>query len=98
MSQTVHAAFPCKEGQGATLLETLKTALVDTRAFDGCESIEVYTDADNPDNLVLWEKFETRAHHEAYLAWRIETGLLDMLAPILAGDLQITYLDNHADV
>ncbi len=98
MSQTVHAVFPCREGQGAGLLETLKTALVDTRAFDGCESIEVFTDADNPDTVVLWEHFETRAHHEAYLAWRVETGLLDMLAPILAGDLQVTYLDGHPDV
>ena len=98
MSQTVHVVFPCKEGQGAGLLEVLRTALVDTRAFDGCESVDVYTDVDNPDTVVLWESFETRAHHEAYFAWRIETGLPDMLAPVLAGDLQITYLDDHPDV
>ncbi len=98
MSQTIHVAFPCREGEAAGLLEILKTALVDTRAFDGCESIDVFTDADNPDTIVLWESFETRAHHEAYLAWRVKTGLLDMLAPILASDLQVTYLDNHPDV
>ncbi len=98
MSQTVHAVFACNVGLGAGLVETLKSALVDTRAFDGCESIEVYVDADEPDKVILWEKFATRAHHEAYLAWRVETGLLDMLAPILAEDLKITYLDNQPGV
>ena len=98
MSQTIHAVFACNEGLGAGLVETLKSALVDTRAFDGCESIEVYVDADEPDKVILWEKFATRAHHEAYLAWRVETGLLDMLAPILAEDLKITYLDNQPGV
>ena len=98
MSQTVHVVFPCNEGLGAGLVEALKSALVDTRAFDGCESIEVYVDADEPDKVILWEKFATRAHHEAYLAWRVETGLLDMLAPILAEDLTITYLDDQPGV
>jgi len=98
LSQTVHAVFACNEGLGAGLVETLKSALVDTRAFDGCESIEVYVDADEPDTVILWEKFATRAHHEAYLAWRVETGLLDMLAPILAEDLTITYLDDQPGV
>jgi quinol monooxygenase YgiN len=95
MSQTVHLAFRCNEGQGANLLAVFGEALVDTRSFDGCESVEVYANADNPDTIVLWEKFATRAHHEAYLAWRIETGLLDMLGPILASDLEVTYLDSH---
>ena len=100
MSQTVHALFPCQAGKGVELLSILRSAqgLTATRAFEGCESIEAYTDADNPDNIVLWEKFATRANHEAYLAWRIETGLLDALGSILASDLQVTYLDAHSDV
>ncbi|MED5394280.1 MAG: antibiotic biosynthesis monooxygenase family protein [Actinomycetota bacterium] len=100
MSQTVHALFPCQAGKGADLLAILRSedGLTATRAFEGCESIEAYTDADNPDNIILWEKFATRANHEAYLAWRIETGLLDALSSILASDLQVTYLDGHPDV
>lgn len=98
MPQIVHALFPCNEGAGAGLVAMLKEALVDTRAFDGCESIEVYTNADAPDDVILWEKFETRAHHEAYLSWRVETGMLDLLAPVLRSDLQVTYLNNHPEV
>ena len=98
MSQTVHAVFSCNEGLGAGLVEALKSALVETRAFDGCESVEVYVDVDEPDKVILWEKFASRARHEAYLAWRAETGLLEMLAPILAEDLQITYLEDQPGV
>ena len=98
MSQTVHVVFPCREGQGAGFVATLKEALTDTRALEGCESIEVYTEFDAPDRAVLWEKFVKRANHEPYMAWRVWTGLLKMLAPILAGDLQITYLTQHPDV
>ena len=46
----------------------------------------------------MWEKFATRADHETYLAWRIEPGLLDALASILASDPEFTYLDIHSDV
>ena len=100
MSQTVHVVFSCQAGKGADFLALMESdqGLVATRAFEGCESIETYTDADNPDTIVLWEKFATRANHEAYLAWRIETGMLDMLGSILASDLQVTYLDDHPDV
>ena len=100
MSQTVHALFPCQAGKGAELLAILGSdqGLVATRAFEGCEAIETYTDADTPDTIVLWEKFATRANHEAYLAWRIETGMLDMLGSILASDLQITYMDDHPNI
>ena len=100
MSQTVHALFPCQAGKGVELLAILRSeqGLTATRVFEGCESIEAYTDTDNPDNIVLWEKFATRADHETYLAWRVETGLLDALASILASDPEFTYLDIHSDV
>jgi len=100
MSQTTHVVFACQAGKGADLLAILGSdqGLVATRAFEGCESVEVYTDADNPDTIVLWEKFATRADHEAYLGWRVETGMIDMLGSILASDLQVTYLDNQPGV
>ena len=96
MSQTVHVVFSCQAGKGADFLALMESdqGLAATRAFEGCESVEAYTDVDNPDTIVLWEKFATRADHEAYLGWRVETGMIDMLGSILASDLQVTYLDN----
>jgi len=99
MSHTAIVEFPCNEGNGAGLLETLKGALVDTRAFAGNEGIEVYSDQDDPDLVFLWEKWATRADYDAYLAWRMETGLMDVLAPFMdTSKLRIVNLQDHPDV
>ena len=99
MSHTAIVEFPCNDGSGAGLLETLKVVLIDTRAFAGNEGIETYSDQDNPDLVVLWEKWATRAEYEAYLAWRMETGLMDVLAPFMdTSKLRIVHLQAHQDV
>lgn len=99
MSHTAIAEFPCNEGQGQALVALLKEALVDTRAFQGNQSIEVYTDQENPDLVILWEKWGARSDYDAYLAWRMETGLMDVLAPFMdTAKLRIVNLDAHPDV
>lgn len=96
MSHTTMVEFPCHPGKGVELLGLLAAALGDTRAFDGCESIEVYTDQEEPDRIVLWEKWETRGKYEAYLAWRMETGLADLLTPLMdPANLRIVHLEHH---
>ena len=55
----------------------------------------VYSDDRNPDTVVLWEKFAVKENHQAYLQWRMDTGLPELLAPVLAGNLEVTYLDSH---
>ena len=92
MAHTSMAYFPCAEGMGATLLPALMEALADTRAFEGNISIETYLDQDNPDRIVLWEKWETREHYEAYLAWRMETGMMEMIGPFLDGAPEFIHL------
>lgn len=59
----------------------MREALVDTRAFEGNESIEVYADQENPVLVVLWEKWRARSDYDAYLAWRMETGLMICVLP-----------------
>jgi quinol monooxygenase YgiN len=99
MSHTAVVEFPCNSGKGKELLEVFRAALVDTRAFEGCESIETYSDQEDPDRIVLWEKWATRANYDAYLAWRMETGLMDVLAPLMDTQaLRIVNLDAHDDV
>lgn len=91
--QTVTLLFPCQPGKGKDLLEILTTALVETRAYDGCVSVETYFDSDQPDSIVLIEKWDSRVQNEKYMKWRIETGLVDMLTPILAAPLEVRYLE-----
>ncbi|MEI6855834.1 MAG: antibiotic biosynthesis monooxygenase, partial [Acidimicrobiaceae bacterium] len=77
------------------LLAGLADSLADTRAFKGCISVEVFTDADNPDTIVLLEKWENKEDQAAYFAWRIETGMMDAIAPIMASDPKTTWLAPH---
>jgi quinol monooxygenase YgiN len=93
--QKVTVLFPCQPGKGKDMLEILSAALVETRAYDGCLSVEAFVDADKPDTVVLIEEWETRGHNERYMAWRVENGLVDMLQPILAGPLEIHFLDER---
>jgi len=98
MSHTVVVEFPCAEGKGAQFLEALRGALPDTRDFEGCELVETYTHQDDPDKILLWEKWAAKPNQEAYLNWRAETGMLDLIGPFLAGAPSFIHLDHHADV
>jgi quinol monooxygenase YgiN len=93
--QKVTLLFKCQPGMGAALLTAFETALVDTRAFDGCLSVETLVDSDNPDTIMLLEDWESRSQQEAYLAWRVETGMVEMLAPVLAEPFEMHYFDAH---
>ncbi len=92
MSHTVLAEFTCLPGKADEFLEVLLAALPDTRAFEGCEGIDTYRDQDNADVVVLWEKWVSRPNHEAYVAWRIETGMLDLIGPYMASELRFLHL------
>jgi len=92
MSHTTLVEVPCAAGKGAEFLKILLPALVDTRAFNGCELIEIYVDQDNPDLVMIWEKWAKKENHEAYQAWREETGFADLVGPFLAGEPRVVHL------
>ncbi len=67
------------------LMAYMKEILPDTRGFDGCQGVDVYTDMDNPNIVVLYEKWDSRGHYEKYHHWREETGVLDVLRSMFDG-------------
>ena len=84
MKSLLIVSFPAKEGLLENLKETLKAALPDTRSFEGCISVVTYIEeASNTIHLI--EDWETLEHQSKYLNWRVETGLLDILEPLLEG-------------
>lgn len=93
--QTVTLLFKCQPGMGAVLLEAFTASLGDTRAFDGCLSVKTFVDADNPDTVMLIEEWDSKDQQEAYLAWRIESGMIDLLAPVLAEPFEMHYFESH---
>jgi quinol monooxygenase YgiN len=82
-----------KDGTGTQLLEAFRALLPDTRNKDGCQGVEVPTNLENADNLLLVERWATRKHYENYLAWRKQRGDIDKLAGALAGPPSIRYFD-----
>ena len=82
-----------KEGTGDELLDTFRAILPDTRAWDGFLDLVVHQNQDDKDNLVLVEKWESKAAYESYLGWRQETGVFDQLVAALAAPPSIRHFD-----
>ena len=75
------------------LVATFDAILPDTRNYEGCIEVKVLANQDDPANIVLLEKWKTRADYEAYVAWRAEQGTLESLGALLASPPSIRYLD-----
>ncbi len=67
--------------------------LPDTRAYDGCQGIDVYFNTEDTGSMVVVDHWDSRAHHEKYLAWRTETGVMDKIGAMLAGPPSIRYFE-----
>ena len=85
MSVMVSVKFFLQDGKQNDMLASLAEALPDTRAFDGCISVETYAEQ-NGSSILLVEEWKSKAHQEAYLEWRVSTGMLDAIAPIVSAD------------
>jgi len=68
--------------------------LPDSRAYDGFERIELYEDTEDEGSIIFVEHLESRAHHEKYIAWRTETGVMEKLGAMFVGDVRIRYFRN----
>ena len=93
MSVTVILDMQVKPDAVDKMKSNLKKMFPDTRAFDGCQSIDIYGNTEDPGNLVFYERWESRKHHESYMAWRREAGAMDQMATMLAGAPNIRYFE-----
>ena len=84
MKNLVIVSFPAKTETLGLLKQSMKDALPDTRAYPGCISVDTYLE-ESTSTIHLIEDWETLDDQAAYLIWRIETGLLTSLDPILEG-------------
>lgn len=91
MSVTVLLELQSKPESVDELTATFENILPETRRFEGCQSVEVISNQDDLCNLVLIEKWDSRQHHEKYLAWRTDTGALETLGAMLAQPPDIRY-------
>jgi quinol monooxygenase YgiN len=63
----------------------MKRVLNETRAFDGCESVEVLVDATDPAHWMIVERWASVEQDAKYREFRAGEGAITELGPLLAG-------------
>ncbi len=86
MTCLVHIEFRAREASVPQLLTWLREILPDTRGREGCVSVAVARNQDDPLAFAFIEQWDSRAHYERYFAWREEEGVLAELAGLIDGE------------
>jgi|TARA_B110000438_G_scaffold254899_1_gene261400 quinol monooxygenase YgiN len=63
-----------KSGKQAEFTILCREAFKVTRAYDGCQTIDLTYNVENEDNWVLTETWDSKEHYEKYVAFRVEDG------------------------
>ena len=71
----------------------LQRILPDTRAYDGCQGVDIYSNLDGTGNLVFYQRWDSRQHYEKYLAWRTAIGTATQLRAMAASPPRIRYFE-----
>ena len=70
-----------------------KKILPETRAYAGCLGVDVYNNADDPTNIIFYERWQSKEHYQKYFAWRTASGFMETFGAKLAGAPTIRYFD-----
>lgn len=84
MEIKIIAEFRVKADQTEAFKTLLGSALVDTRSFKGCRSVDIYEDSEIPVFYAL-SNWDSHSDYDKYLAWRTEQGMGDLLDSLLVG-------------
>ena len=89
--------MPVKPEMLEDYLNILKGALVETRSYKGCRSATTLVDQETS-SIVLVEEWDSAEDQQAYIAWRVETGLIDAIAPFMQGELVTRTYDLKTEI
>ena len=84
MSVIVLVNLDVKEESVEELKKYLKEILPDTRSFEGCQGVQVYESKESPTKMTIHTKWTSEEAQKKYMSWRIDTGALDKLMPMLS--------------
>ena len=87
MSVMVTLEIPVVKEKIEGFLDVLREALKETRVYDGCQKVETFVEEETG-SVLLVELWETAQHQQAYLNWRMESGLVEALGEFLNGELR----------
>ena len=93
MTCLVHIEFRAKKEAVDKLVGWLREILPDTRCRDGCVSVAVTRNQDDPTDFAFVELWDSRQHYERYFAWREHQGVLKELATLVDGEASFRFFD-----
>ena len=93
MTTRVILDVKAKPGTGDELIAFVRSILPETRAYDGCTSVDALQNSDDADNVVLLGVWQSREQYEKYLAWQRERGTSARLVEALAEPPIIRHFD-----
>lgn len=94
-AHTVSAVFTFKDAESKSKFINFcngEKGLGVTRAWPGCQSIQVYETEENPNKLIIWQKWDNHESHESYVKMRHEKGDFDMLGEWVESPPEISAL------
>lgn len=94
MSVGVIVEFNLKPGGAEKVRELFEGRLPTTRSWDGCESIYLGVDEDDPNRLFLVEKWASHDHYAKYRKWAMAQPGTDAIMPFMIGEMKTTYIDD----
>ena len=94
MSVLILLEFTAKPANAGDITSYMKDELHYTRGSDGCNSVTVHKNQDDPNNMVIVEDWDSRQQYDKYLAWRRDRGDLEKLMGWTVGEASIRYFDN----
>ena len=97
MSVMITLEMPVKPDMLEEYLNILKGALVETRSYKGCISVTTLVDQETL-SVLLIEEWDSVEDQQAYIAWRVETGLIDAISPFMQSELVTRTFDLKAEI
>ncbi len=94
MSVLVSLDLKIKPESAEELKQWFRDETPNTRGFDGCNWVTCHVDQEDPNHLLVLGNWDSRQHHEKYLAWRTERGDLEKIMGWFAEEPTANYLDD----
>lgn len=92
MSVWVTLEMTVKDGSFDALSAFLQENLSNVRGFDGALQVDLYYDAPSR-AFLLHEEWVSQAHHQAYLGFIQEKGVMAALLAFMEGPPEVTYYE-----
>lgn len=91
MATRVFVGIQALPGEGERLVRVMEEFIPDSASRDGAIESELVRDEDDRDSVLIIERWRSRADHEAYLAWRQESGKGRAELDAVMSSMQIRY-------